>query len=539
MVHSKILDSMNNDEKEQFNKELWEIQNHKCYICEEEIVLGVHTTNIDHIKPLANNGKDHKNNMAITHEHCNKSKQDSDLDVAKRICLLQKIKTKSIEKGTLTDAVFTLQDVLDYFNGSKYNFQYKIDENDENTVCYCFDKIGDNTIKKTPLFIDKISGEKTIFVDVPIQYLYHDNMNPRGLNSSVNELIKEFSKPNPQLQVSLARLDDNKIKLFDGQHKTVAQILVGATSTLVRIFIEYDYNKLEETNLIAGKQLRQIAFDKSIVRQLHNTMYANKISQYREDKGLPPDDLSFSEQNIVDHFKGGKKDIRALIIDSQKDTITHDPNNKLRLYINFEGRGHSLPLSYSTFEKTILSTFINSKTILNTNLDYMAEEGTNPRILEEEQAVKICNIIAEELLIDKYDTERGTYRVEDDISKNKGKPISSDHLIACRLFKEEVMHAWVHYISLVINNNFTAVGYIYDNDNLLQQPFSEILYEQIRLFLRNLRNLPAWNDRGMSSTIFGGKTNYAYWETIFRKGTTPDGMKVFSDGININDFIKK
>ena len=91
MGNSKYLDSLNADATKNLSDKLWEIQNHKCFICEQEIHLDINSTNIDHIRPLANGGKDEPSNFAITHEHCNKSKQDADLVVAKRLFQLQQI----------------------------------------------------------------------------------------------------------------------------------------------------------------------------------------------------------------------------------------------------------------------------------------------------------------------------------------------------------------------------------------------------------------------------------------------------------------
>ena len=49
MGNSKYLDALSGDEYKAMSKKLWAIQNHRCFICEEEIDLDVQTTNIDHI----------------------------------------------------------------------------------------------------------------------------------------------------------------------------------------------------------------------------------------------------------------------------------------------------------------------------------------------------------------------------------------------------------------------------------------------------------------------------------------------------------
>lgn len=533
MGNSKYLDSLNKKEYNKLSRKLWDIQNHKCFICEQEIDIDLNNTNIDHIKPLANNGKDELMNFAITHEHCNKTKQDADLIVAKKILKLEKI----IQEAENNGETASLKHVLKVFNGSKYDFKCKIKNND---LLYSFDEIGYVEIKKSTIYKDVLSGEKTAFIEVPLEYLYHDDdLNPRGLNKSVNLLIKEFYKPNPQLQISLARIDDNKIKIFDGQHKTVAQIMLGVTKIVVRLFIDSDFDKLMTTNLNAGKQLKQIAFDKAIVRQLHDSLYASRIQRYREENNLNEDDLSFSEQKLVDYFKGEKGNVKLYIINSQKNTITRTNENKLQSYINFEGRGNELPLSYSTFEKTFLSRFINAKTILTTPMDYKLDEGLNPRMLEREQAIHLCNILAEEILIDKYDDNIGTYRIENSIVAGKGDSIPDDHLIAYRLFKEEIMYNWIKYIELLINNHFAYTGIMYDRENLLQQKFSDTLWDNIRTFVVNLKNMPIWRDRSMSATIFGGKNNYEFWNTVFATGKTPDGTTIIAKPLNITEMIKK
>ena len=354
MGNSKYLDGLSQDERNALVKQLWNIQNHKCFICGEEIDLDIQTTNIDHIKPLANGGKDEPVNFAITHEHCNKSKQDADLEVAKRLYALEKI----INVAEQSHETPSLKHVLLANGGSKYLFKYKIEENQ---IVYSFDDNGDTVIRKSEVFTDVLSGEKTAFINVPLAYLYHDEVvNPRGINSSIRLLIKEFYKSNPQLHLSLARIEDEKIKIFDGQHKAVAQIVLGVKSIVVRLFINPDLDRLIETNTNAGSKLKQIAFDKAIVRQLHDTLYSERLRKYQQDHFLDEDDFSFSEQNLVDYFKGERGNIKLYIINSQKNAIT-SPDNKLQSYINFEGRGNALPLSYSTFEKTFSCNFCESQ----------------------------------------------------------------------------------------------------------------------------------------------------------------------------------
>lgn len=311
MAHSIYLSKLTSDEYQKLSDDLWEAQNGKCYICGREIDRDVEETNIDHIVPLVTSGKDDPRNFALTHAGCNKRKQDADLRVAQ---VLEKLRTIQEQAGNRTA---TLGDVLVYFGGSTGAPNFKIEGN---TFKVAF---GDGISQRYPIFTDGLSGERTVFLEVPIEYLYHDELiNPRGINTRIGGLIKEFHRGNPQLQVSLARIGEGLIKVFDGQHKAAAQLLLGQKKVLVRLFIDPDVQRLITTNTNAGSKLKQVAFDRSIMHQLSNTLYGERIERYQAEHDMDSDCYSFSEQNLVSYFKG-QADLRRYIIDAQKNQVTH------------------------------------------------------------------------------------------------------------------------------------------------------------------------------------------------------------------------
>jgi hypothetical protein len=57
------------------------------------------------------------------------------------------------------------------------------------------------------------------------------------------------------------------------------------------------------------------------------------------------------------------------------------------------------------------------------------EEGLNPRDLEKKQIIRLMNIIAEKILIGKYDFEIGTYRIENRIQQGD-ETIDWNHVAA-------------------------------------------------------------------------------------------------------------
>jgi hypothetical protein len=529
---SKYLSSLSKENYKRLTEKLLRIQNNICFICGEKIDLDIQTTNIDHIVPLANKGRDKEDNFAVTHESCNKSKQDANLRIARILHILKEIQ-KQIQESENKSA--SLKHLLQKYNGSKCQFKYKISGE---KIDYSFSEIGDNNVYHADIFIDSLSKEKSCFIKVPLQYIFHDEIiNPRGINSSISKLIKEFEKGNPQLHLSLARIDEGKIKIFDGQHKAVAQILLGIKELVVRIFIAPDIDRLTETNTNAGSILRQIAFDKSIMRQLNNTLYFERVKNYQIDHGLSEDDFSFSEQQLIDYFKGENINIKKYIIDSIKHSITNEKENKLKDFIDFEGKAKELPISYSAYDKTFLTSLINSKLILNTPISYKTDEGLNPRELEITQIIRLLNIVAEEIYINMFRPEVGVYRIETKILNNRDTDITDDHLIAYRMSREEILFNWLRYLKEVIRAYFINTGKIIDERKMFQYQFDEQVWINIRNFIYNLKELPLWKNRSMAATIFAGKNNYDYWKTIFETGKSPDGADVLIKPINFIEMI--
>lgn len=526
-MHSQFLGRLSPEERDVLCRKLHEQQAGKCFICQEELDLDVQHYDIDHIKPLNCGGKDEELNFALTHESCNRSKQDADLEVARALCKLRRIQERV---STAERRSATLKDLLAVVGGSKYAFKSKVEEKN---LVYSFDALQGGCPCRTPVYVDRQSGEKTCFLEVPVEYLYHDELiNPRGINSSVAQLVKEFHKGNPQLHLTLARIDAGKIKVFDGQHKAVAQILLGARTVFVRLFINPDVNRLIETNRNAGSSLRQIAFDKAIMRQLNDTLYRERVRQYQIAHHLPEDDQSFSEQQLCDFFKG--ENIKKYITDGIKRAVQTSDDNRLRDFIDYEGKAKTFPISYSTFDKVMLSLFIGSKSVLTTPLNYRADEGQNPRELEIRQISRLLSILADEVYIGKFKKETGIYRIEDNIVKGRDTEISDAHLVAFRMSKEEVAMAWVPYLIEVIETYFYTLGKASAlvKTNVFQTPFDEQLWANLKNFIVNLAALPLWRDREMARSHFSGKKNADFWKHVFKTGMTPDGVNVIAKPLN-------
>jgi hypothetical protein len=282
---SLYLNKLTPDERHDLLLTLLQSQHGKCFICELPLDLKLHADSIDvdHVEPLKVGGTDGPDNFAATHASCNRSKQASDLRVARVLARFERIKATCEEDGRGVN----LADVLGAYGGAKHELAFEV-AGDQ--VRCTFEAGGDPGIRSFPLQTDALSHLRYFFADLPIEFLHHDDrINPRNIGGSLAGLVEEFHRGRPQLHVALAWVnrDGGKaaVKVFDGQHKATAQTLLGVRVLPVRIFVNPDPDLLLTTNTNAGTALRQVAFDKSVQRRLGKSLFTDRLERYRHCRG--------------------------------------------------------------------------------------------------------------------------------------------------------------------------------------------------------------------------------------------------------------
>ena len=535
MTTTRRRPTFSQEEREELESRLLELQSGKCYICDDPIDLEVHHGNldIDHIDPFSHDGPDAPNNFALTHSPCNRSKGTSDIRVARRVAELEKLHQEARQQG---DRAANLSYVLAKYHGAKSKLRVK---RYSDRVEFSFPDVEDVQTRSAPLHQDKLSGADYFFAVVPLEYIHHDDrINPRDIGANVRKLIEEFLEGRPQLHVGLGWWTPEEdgagaLRLFDGQHKATAQIMLGVRELPVRVFVDPDLDVLTTTNTNAGSSLRQVAFDKATMRHLGSTLYADRVVQYRKMRNLPEDDFAFSEQDLVKHFRGEKRQMAKYIIDAQRDQITHNSDNRLTEFVEMGGRGTSRPLAYSTVESAFFQLIY--KDALDSPVEEGLETGSNPRVLERDQMVRLMNIFADVFFVDKWDPDVSGRQIENRVSK--GEEIPENHLRAWRVARDEVAVNIIRWVRLVMESYFVHTRRNVRREKLMQTAMPEELWEQIELFLTNLSTLRCWFDKSMAQVVFGPKQNLDYWERIFESGLSPDGNRVLAEGLDILTMI--
>ena len=535
--HSPYLSALDKPGRLALERRLWTQQSGKCFICDEAIDLVLHDglLDVDHIQPLAELGPDDENNFALTHAACNRSKGASDLRVARRMSEFQRLQERAQAAG---DRGATLGHVLQKYGGAKASLRVK---REETALHFVLSDVGEKGITSVPLFKDGLSGMEYAFAMLPLEYLHHDDrINPRSIGSNIRGLIEEFMRKRPQLHVSLAWWHDDgsgagQVKVFDGQHKAAAQILLGQRRLPVRIFFNPDINVLLQANTNAGDKLRQVAFDAAVLRHLGSTLFAERVRQYQEIKHLPLDDYSFSEKDLVTFFKGEHREMLRYIIDSVRDAVTHNKDNGMMEFVEWAGKGATRPMSYSSLEKTFFSDLLYMSA-LDSPIGAGMETGDNPRLLERTQLIRLMSIYARAFFVGQWDPDIGGTKLEDRLQK--GKPIPEGHLRAWRIGREEVVRVTVQWIRTVIEHYYAFAGKVIDKERLLQRQHPEEVWMHIQSFLTHLGTLPCWIDKNLSTTVFGAKQRPDFWRQVFNTGVAPTGVRVLAKPLELTSMIR-
>lgn len=145
-VHSEFLSKLTPDERENLVKELWEKQNHKCFVSGQEIDLELHKDeiDIDHVIAISRGGADDPSNFALELAGPNRSKSDKDLNYARSLWNYKKFADKVQNERNESP---NLEDVLKLYGGSKYELEYKIEDN---FIKFTYSKMGQNEIISLP-----------------------------------------------------------------------------------------------------------------------------------------------------------------------------------------------------------------------------------------------------------------------------------------------------------------------------------------------------------------------------------------------------
>ena len=197
------------------------------------------------------------------------------------------------------------------------------------------------------------------FHEIPKEYLESDdNIQLRPLDARIKGLIFHL-KSCLQLLPSLGRLDlqSRKIKVFDGQHKAVAQLIGNNRQRIPCIvFLDPDVNKLRTTVTEAHTNFLQQRYAPSHIDNKLAQIYGKKIAEFQAGDANKP----YSEKDIL-RFESKaqiRKFLRASVIDGLKEKC-----NFIQHFVFEHRREQKLkPIAYANLQ-LFVDTFANLEAV--------------------------------------------------------------------------------------------------------------------------------------------------------------------------------
>jgi hypothetical protein len=302
---------------------------------------------------------------------------------------------------------------------------------------------------------------------LPIEYVCNDEeLQPRPLEQKrVWELYRHLES-HTQLAPAVCRLVGNRVMLFDGQHKSAAQIWAGRKLLDCKVYVEPDIRKLKDTNLIAHDKLRQMPFFTSTLIAKYSDIFKQEWEEYLERVGVK------SEADFVNFLRSRSKtavEAKKMLRMAIEQDLLDSPDNRLAEFIAERNRTRKNPVSISILEKTFFREFIVAPPI-----DVEFEGANDFRGQEKNNVVRLLSIIAEKQLVGKWNPETD----------------NAAHKKAERIFSAGAMRAWVPMLRDVV----AQVLHLYDEaerGSVLFRPIDDTQWNMIdqridRLFVHKI-----------------------------------------------------
>jgi hypothetical protein len=277
------------------------------------------------------------------------------------------------------------------------------------------------------VFACPATGMHYFYSVLPIEYICNDaELQPRPLEQKrVWELYRHLTA-HTQLAPAVCRLVENKIMLFDGQHKSAAQIWAGRKILDCKVYIDPDIRLLRDTNLIAHDKLRQMPFFTSTLIAKYSDIFKQEWDEYIERPGAK------NENDFVAFLRAHGKstaDAKKMLQMAIEQDVIEATDNRLSDFIAERNRTRKNPVSISILEKTFFREFI-----LSPPIDVEFEGADDFREEEKKNIIKLLSIIAEKQLVGRWNPEAN----------------NAAHQKAERIFGAGALRAWVPMLRDVV-----------------------------------------------------------------------------------------
>ena len=320
---------------------------------------------------------------------------------------------------------------------------------------------------------------KYFYATIPVEVINSDDdedgeigLQPRYLiQDKVFNLYRHFQK-HPVIQPSIARIHNNKILVFDGQHKIAAMLWDNRSIFELKIYLNPDPHLLNQTNIAAHDKFAQTRFYSSIMVAKLGSQFGKLFDEYKNSE----DDAKKTEKGFVEYLKiadqltNGEvnKRFRSFLFNAVLD---EEVNKVSRLVSKTNRSSDEYPITMDMLSKSLFSNFL----YLNPVEEDLAS-NTYLRELEIKNLITLFNILDSEILHQWDDT----------------KPKSDQLQIKLkRLIRSKSIMSW----SEILKDAIAAKLDIHDADEkaiLFYRELDNKAFDKIRVIIRRLIDWSVW-----------------------------------------------
>lgn len=336
------------------------------------------------------------------------------------------------------------------------------------------------------LYNQKINGRDNFyfFQEIDIKYIENDEqIQLRPLEPKILPLVFNL-KQAVQLLPSLGRLDPNTntIKIFDGQHKAVAQIIGNNKQRIpCIIFVHPDVDELRIVIYQAHTDFVQQRYKKSHIDAKLSDIYTQKIEAYRKQVGDP--NARYSELNIL---RGESKSvIRGFLLSSIINEIGQERDFIRKYAAEDRAAQKQRPVLWQSLER-LVKQFCRLEPV-----DKYSDDAMNFRSDEIENLCFILDQIEAHSLIGKWEPDN---------------PESKNHQLARTYYYRTAFNNWHSVLEEALRFSLEQMqgSKIYDA-LCYRQAFSPEIKARFIQIIKKLFDHPLWVQETKQNDI--AKTN--------------------------------
>lgn len=217
------------------------------------------------------------------------------------------------------------------------------------------------------LYTCPTTGWKYCYATLDVEVIDSDDdrdesigLQPRYLISEkVFNLFRHFQQ-HPVLQPAIGRIVNNRIRLFDGQHKVAALLWNGRSVFECKIYLSADIRLLNETNIDAHEKFAQTRFFSSIMVMKLGEQFGRDFDEYRNAE----DDVPKSESGFMIYLLNRDKTATKGAISTKFRSYLYNAvlkrgDNQLSAFVSSGNRGtDEKPLTMDMLSKSVFSALL-------------------------------------------------------------------------------------------------------------------------------------------------------------------------------------